>query len=716
MRKLGLSFIVLALVGVVVGLLAFASCEDGEGLQGIRGPQGEQGPAGPAGPQGPQGPEGPAGESALLPPGAGINLEITNVEIPADLQPVATFTLTDGEGAPLDPEEMEGVSFLIASVVVDPDTGYTQYVNYITRERSGAEYTFDGETMQPVIPGTVTQPTTDSGGTFATVDAAAGVYTYTFNATLPADYDTNATHVVGVYAYWGGRAYVGNDTYSFVPAGGEVTVTRLIATTDTCNQCHETLAFHGGTRRNFELCVLCHNPGNMDPETGNTPDFKVMVHKIHNGANLPSVEAGNPYYIIGYRQGVHEYSEVNWPQDVRNCTTCHNGPDGDNYKTAPSRAACGSCHDNIDFETGEDRYDAEADGHGGGPQADDTACAACHTPEDPGLAPITAAHLVESNPAHSVDIVISAPANGEFFVAGETPTLTVSVTDSATGSVVDPSTITLDDWSRVRLQVSGPRENTMPVLTSAAADHSLSGSTSYIYVDLRVDAPHFDSMISRSATTITYQLADVDGLESGTYTVFVQAREVSAPSGVRVINFQVGTATVEPQIATNCIQCHGNSLMHGSYPFSLAPDICKACHDYENQLEGRTDWDDGNWGFGAGPLSRRVHGLHFGASLDKPEEVHGEEDAEHFAGIVFPQDVRNCTTCHAESDAWKEKPQRLACLACHDTDPAIAHGNLMTDDPTPDDPWSGDEQESCAVCHGDGKDFAVEEVHALVGG
>jgi len=57
--------------------------------------------------------------------------------------------------------------------------------------------------------------------------------------------------------------------------------------------------------------------------TGNTVDMKVMVHKIHYGPNLPSVKAGKPYQIIGFGQSVADYSDVTFPQDIRNCTTCH---------------------------------------------------------------------------------------------------------------------------------------------------------------------------------------------------------------------------------------------------------------------------------------------------------------------------------------------------------------------------------------------------------
>ena len=81
--------------------------------------------------------------------------------------------------------------------------------------------------------------------------------------------------------------------------------------------------------------------------------------------------------------------------------------------------------------------------------------------------------------------------------------------------------------------------------------------------------------------------------------------------------------------------------------------------------------------------------------------------------IIFPQDVRNCTKCHSESDNWTENPSRLACLACHDTDAAITHAALQTNDPTPHNPWSGDEGESCLVCHGPRRDYTPSEAHAI---
>ena len=453
-------------------------------------------------------------------------------------------------------------------------------------------------------------------------------------------------------------------------------------------------------------CKSCHNNDGYaayrDPDDRDVriPDPIVhRVHGVHKGAGLENPRNNDPVTGI-----FSDYIHVEFPADVRNCTKCHVD---DRWKTKPSRLACGACHDNIWFgdpalmpETGEE--------HPGGQRDDDLACSLCHPPDTGGFMPIAVAHEIDLSTEFTVELGMTLPANETHYVAGETPQITVALKDAATGDAVDPATITEEGWSRLRLQVSGTRERTEPALTSAAADHSLSGSSSYIYNDLRVrtDPNKEDAAVVRSATDITYQLADVNGLDAGTYTVFVQGRFENSPSSVAVINFQVGTETEQQKVCTNCTDCHGDTKQHGSYPFN--PDICKNCHDYQNQLAGKTGWNDSNWGFGAAPLARRIHGVHFGHYLDKPLEI-----ARGASTIIFPQDVRNCTKCHADNPFWKEEPSRLACVSCHDSDEAIYKAQLLTFDLTEDDPYSGDEVETCVVCHGGGKDFSPDKMHNI---
>ena len=101
-----------------------------------------------------------------------------------------------------------------------------------------------------------------------------------------------------------------------------------------------------------------------------------------------------------YNYGGLLYNEVAFPQDLRNCTKCHDGSatstaktaQGDNWKNVPNRLACGGCHDGINFATGMGVTIGDAAkgltsttsfngfAHGGQAQPDDSLCAACHTP------------------------------------------------------------------------------------------------------------------------------------------------------------------------------------------------------------------------------------------------------------------------------------------------------------------------------------------------
>ena len=145
-------------------------------------------------------------------------------------------------------------------------------------------------------------------------------------------------------------------TFDFVPNGAAVTHVHDEIKTASCNACHDQLSAHGGSRRGVEMCVLCHTPQTVDPDTGNTVDLKVMVHKIHMGSSLPSVLAKTPYQIIGNANSLHDWSTVVYPADVRRCETCHQqtvkAAQATAYLTNPIARACGSCHDDVNFATG----------------------------------------------------------------------------------------------------------------------------------------------------------------------------------------------------------------------------------------------------------------------------------------------------------------------------------------------------------------------------
>jgi OmcA/MtrC family decaheme c-type cytochrome len=118
-------------------------------------------------------------------------------------------------------------------------------------------------------------------------------------------------------------------------------------------------------------------------------------------------------------------------------------------------------------------------------------------------------------------------------------------------------------------------------------------------------------------------------------------------------------------------------------------------------------------GYGAMPISRRVHAVHNAHYLEHPEAIYANATPDTFGNIIFPQDVRNCTKCHAQTDTWKQNPSRVTCMACHDSDAATAHGRIMTYIGDPSDPYGPNAQESCEVCHGADAEFSPDKVHSI---
>jgi len=229
-----------------------------------------------------------------------------------------------------------------------------------------------------------------------------------------------------------------------------------------------------------------------------------------------------------------------------------------------------------------------------------------------------------------------------------------------------------------------------------------------------------------SAANIKYTLDPVDDLVPGTYIVHVEyadAGRAPAPANppgppyvdyrtpsVAIATFQVKQAAVEKPVAGNCTACHWSSGGVGfvlDYPRhnkifdEKAVDRCGGCHDY---LSGQKPDATTQLSY-AGALSNRVHAVHNGSELTYPTITVGHEETSAFGRnwrIEYPMNIRNCESCHpaaTTSGTWKTNANRLACMACHDSDAATAHIKANTYDPTPLAPFSGDEQESCKTCH-----------------
>ncbi len=623
----------------------------------------------------------------------GLNLEVQDIQVGMDGSVAVTFTVADDRGLPLD---LDGVftpgpiraRFLLGTI---PE-GQNHYLTYTTREATS-----------PITNDTAVQPTSDRGGSFEKV--ADGTYVYRFGTRLPEGYDANATHSVGIYSdrdleEFGLGDQIDNDVVNFVPAGGMVERFRDVVRTDTCNQCHDPLAIHGGFRRDVELCVMCHYEGVLDPDTGNTVDFRVMIHKIHQGEDLPSVQAGTPYQIIGFRQSVHDYSHVAFPQDTRYCDTCHrdDAVQAEAYLLRPARDACGSCHDDVNFMSGE--------GHAGGPAISDRFCSNCHFPEGELEfdASIMGAHTIPANSRQLEGInieIMDVTGTGP----GENPTVFFTLTTNE-GDPIEPSSLAF-----FNLVLAGPTTDYSFRVSEPAVEASVPLGEGYTYT--------FDAAIP----------ADVEG----TFAVGAEAFRSVVISGMTTLEMTVRETAENPvyyfgvtdgdpiQRRTivsdaRCENCHRDLAFHGTIRHD--PEYCVMCHRPAADDSARRPEEEGL------PESidfkYLIHRIHSGEELTRDFTVYGFGNRPHnYNELLYPGDRRNCEACH-EGETYVVPsqgvlptvapreffspiaPNSAACLACHDSLDAAAHAFLNIA------PFG----EACGACHGSEAEFAVERVHA----
>jgi hypothetical protein len=727
----------------------------------------------------------------------GLVVTILDVTIPDDLQPEVWFTLTDPAGLPLDKDGITtpgpvSTSFILSYIPAEE----LAYVAYTTRVQTS-----------PITGDSATQATSDSGGEYTTM--ATGEYIYKFATVLPADYDADATHTLGMYARRDLREfdldrYVDNALNHFVPSGSFEPEPRDIVTTETCNgRCHDPLAIHGGSRQEVGLCILCHNPTQgIDPDTGSSVNFPVMVHKIHAGAEL-----ANGYTVIGYRQSVHDYSHVEFPAEIGDCQICHTGgtptddfpmvadppvvqscnrkgkgsttftwkhtgpvqirtntPDGKSigggpaegsfttgswirdgrvfflvdkatgeplqelklnttvfgcngeapgtfrglpgmdhtaWLTRPSRAVCGSCHDDVNFETGENHSDAEFIQH------DDELCSTCHrsyTGKEYDFS-IPGAHTVAYKSSQLGGVLLQVHKI-EFTKPGQFPRVTFFLSDK--NGLLDPAKL-----NRLRFSITGPNEDYDYYVQEDALGALVKKDDRWQY--------NFETPIPDDAEG-SFSFG-VEGRISGVVINPDTAKEFTMNDQMQ--NFTVPFAVTDSEPVArrtvvedyNCESCHSNLTLHGSNRHD--PQYCVTCHRPAATDEAVRP--DGTLPAESIHYKYMIHKIHRGEELENGYIVYGYRSSLHdFGHVEFPGDLRNCDKCHVNHseqlplpaglldtttpyDFWDPtQPMAAACLSCHDGFEAAAHADANT----------GTLGESCSVCHGEGKLFSVHKVHA----
>lgn len=204
-----------------------------------------------------------------------------------------------------------------------------------------------------------------------------------------------------------------------------------------------------------------------------------------------------------------------------------------------------------------------------------------------------------------------------------------------------------------------------------------------------------------------------------------------SPPATKSFLFGAATTIAKRQIVdgATCNNCHGDLQSHGFGRRGY--DTCQLCHaipGYEDGPESKyLGWYPGTTPGVSMEFRELAHKVHMGKELNYAAET---EIVGVFLGIPYSVKVdeigypamrggaANCTSCHgANNTAWKEPKERihpaakdqptqtwtLTCGSCHDSNAATAHMKSQL--------FMG--TEVCSVCHGPGREAAVEKAHKV---
>ena len=551
-------------------------------------------------------------------------------------------------------------------------------------------------------------------GTFDVTDAANGNYTYTFATAFGSaealavapDYDPADNQRLFIRVSGKDHANGSAPTYNsvgfadfVVPADGATATIidsqRMFVTADACKNCHGPRfdkAAHADGYLDTRACVICHSPLGVYGTIMQRDDayLTVFIHKIHAAIDIPVWTEEGRINGLGY-------GAVTYPQNISDCVVCHTdsgldlgtGNQIDNWKTNPTAESCQSCHPTVNVATG--------DNHPGGIQQNGD-CHVCH-PSSGHLNPVLGASVTEAHdisptavlhpvpeniPEFDVTLIITPPANGSYYEAGEAPRVTVTLKHHATGQPVDATIYTTaQDVAGVTggglnvasLYVYGPRAKSVPVLaTGTVTDPNFDNATETPTQAHDLFVGGNDVQVTTNSNGFGYQLLPIPAdMQAGTYMVRVRIGDYGRVGtgdyqieSTAFTTIQIGTDIPEDKVAGDaCIDCHGT----GTAPFHderhavvFDTDQCLACHD-----------QSGNFAI---PIANRVHAVHDANPAGDIYVIQGgSPGSRDWSDITYPQDIARCVTCHNSGDeTYKTKPFTMPCAGCHVGNPgALGH-------------------------------------------
>ncbi|MEJ2139149.1 MAG: OmcA/MtrC family decaheme c-type cytochrome [Gammaproteobacteria bacterium] len=725
---------------LVIAAMLVAGCGD-DGSDGAQGPEGQQGPPGPSG-----------GTALPVERAEKINVDIDSIEVgDGGTDVTVSFRLANDDGLGLKGMPADDIRFVISQLSPGQNGGSSEWQAYTTRA-SVDDF----------------QATTERGSEGAFTDNGDGTYTYTFANALPdypngPEYDETKTHRVGIEIRLEGSdgedIPANNAPTDFLPTGGSPTFTRLIVDTDTCNACHDRFEFHGGARNNIEYCVLCHNPSSIDGESGNTVDMKILIHNIHS--------ARPDYTIIGRRGTEYNWADVHFPQDLRNCQTCHdesddNTPQASNWRLVPNRAACGTCHyDDGIADSGNDFAIENGIHPGGFTFNDDTQCVDCHGPNgsvtnpEGRLVQVPVAHEIREQTAGKAFEYNILDVNGT--APGEFPTVTFSVTnpldnDAAYDISADEpfiqcaggaSRLAVDiGWSTTEYANIGSGALpglpiTLNVLEACGGSATNTGGNIFE----ATSATRIPLDATGSLAVVLEGHPAVDVYNTASY------ERIAVKTAISYAPITDGSAQARRDVVKvdKCLDCHQELTIHGNNRTD-EPQACVVCHNPSmTDINRRTNAPGEDCAAGSDDqtidFKRMIHQIHVSGELETTVNICGFGSRLNVLEAEYPGQLNNCEGCHLPGTYYPVDPAEVfgttvdvndpailtddvvlsptvaVCSACHTDTLATEHmdreGGDFAATKAPDGSLVSSKNEGCVLCHGPGRTADVKVVHEI---
>ncbi|AJR05370.1 cytochrome C [Photobacterium gaetbulicola] len=672
---------------------------------------------------------------------------------------VVDFTVHDGFGQPYQFDLSRPFRIAVLKAMPERSSSNRDGNSYWKSFHHSSRSPFKAE-MEQVKDGVLEQKDGGYSYTFAIPDIMKVVDPYIVDSVDNEGFiawDADKLHRI-VMAY-GQEGYGFTHVHEWVPdpSAAVETVSRNIIEFENCESCHmgEPL-YHNSSNgdyraidNNFAVCAACHNDSNPGAAPSRRP-LSAIVHQKHGnifqvGSDKEPVvdEEGNPV-VVGSP----------FPQDARNCTTCHNDvsektPDANNWFEHPSQQTCETCHLVRDTQGsqagGAHPYQLGTNWEG------KTSCTGCHKPyNDDGSDASRSARSVHlgrlDNLEMARDLVDIAIEEASFSASTYHVRARVMLDGRGIEAMSELTPfiktgkayllINWDNGQGAEIGYSSPLNFVAANTINLASDACTAEGNGWFSCSKTFGE---DDKQPEAGSILTVSVAEMplcadrrsgELKECASFTDFenINNRGLIAANTTTASFDQSGFGDnhqfvfgAEKEL---CSTCHEGFTIHLENHAATELYQCASCHNAE-----RVSWYDGI----PGDLKYHVHSFHaFGSKRE--------------GGSDFPGALNNCESCHTAEqyhlpnqqnarpsainvggEAKYFSPALVTCGSCH---LESALGKVNTSNPALGDKaishmlrngavFAADSAaeatgiEQCASCHGVGQEAGVDRVHNI---